>query len=96
MKLKTKKSAGPKLYKIETGIKVPPVVQGVSSVAVGAVAATMERLAAGQSFLIKDELEAIKAALTYRGFRQRESERGGAREFTSRKAGKGLRIWRLK
>lgn len=85
-----------KLHKIETGIKLTAVVQGTSSVAVGTIAATMALLEKGQSFLIKDELEALKAGPMFRGFQQRERARGGAREFTSRKVGNGLRIWRVK
>ena len=103
MKSKSKKGVHRKgtgkevaLYKIETGVKLNEIVQGTSSVAVGAVAATMSALEKGQSFLIKDELAALKAGPTYRGFLQRERERGGEREFTSRKVGSGLRIWRTK
>ena len=102
MKSKSKKGLAGKgggraaaLYKIETGVKVSAVTQGTSSVAVGAVAATMAALEKGQSFLIKNELSALKAAPMYRGFQQRERARGGGREFTSRKVGTGLRIWRV-
>ena len=103
MKSKSKKKAIGKgtgkavaLYKIETGVKVGAIIQGTSSVKVGPVAATMNVLANGESFLIKSELDAVKAGPTYRGFLQRERERGGGREFTSRKVGSGLRIWRIK
>ena len=94
MKSKAKKSAEAKLYKIEKGMRVPEVTQATASVTVGAVAATMAKLEKGESFLIKHELAAMKGAVMFRGFRQRESERKGTRIFISRKVGKGLRIWR--
>ena len=54
------------------------------------------KLEKGESFLIKDELEALKAAKVLRDFQTRERERKGTREFASRKVGKGMRIWRVR
>ena len=87
---KVKKASAPKLYKIEKGMAIPEVEQAYHGKP-GAVALTMQVLELGQSFLVKDELEAVKARKTVQDI----SRRGG-KVFTTRKVGKGVRIWRTK
>lgn len=85
-----------KLYKIEKGIKLPPVaVNHEANMPTGA-ALTIAKLEKGDSFLVSNELEALKATRVLRGFQKRERARKGGREFTSRKVGAGVRIWRIR
>ena len=84
-----KKIASPKHYKIEKGIKIPPVTQQ-TGVKPGAVALTLQVLQPGDSFLVKDELAALKARTVAIGMGRSD------RKFTARKVGKGVRIWRVK
>ena len=50
----------------------------------------------GRELIITDELAALKATKVLRDFQKRERERKSKREFTSRKVGKGMRIWRVR
>lgn len=84
------KQKEPKLYKIEKGIKIPVVEQSYNGFP-STVALTMRELEIGQSFLVKDELEALKARKNVQ-----DSQRRGGRGYTTRKIGKGVRIWRVK
>ena len=85
-----------KTYKIEKGIKLPPVGQRNGQMKVSPVAATMNELKKGESFLIKSPLEVAKSEKVLKDFMRRERERGGNRIFTSRRIGGGVRIWRVK
>lgn len=91
-----KSNAKPKLYKIEKGIKVPPVAVSHQPTAPSAAALTLQLLEKGESFLIRNELEALKAGKVVRGANARETARKSGKEFLTRKAGKGLRVWRVK
>ena len=88
-----KKAREVKLYKIETGIRIPDVVQAQIG-RPGAAALTLAQLEKGDSFLVKDALAAIKAEKVVRGFNKRG--RSSGRVFTTRKTGSGVRIWRTK
>ena len=85
-----------KLYKIEKGIKVPPPAQAVSNGKPSVAAATMAVLEKGESFLVKDTLEAMKAEKKMRDLNGRQRATGGGRVFTARRSGSGVRIWRVK
>ena len=85
-----------KTYKIEKGIKVPPIGQRNGEVKVSLVAATMNELGKGESFLVKSPLEMVKAEKVMRDYVRRERARDGDRAFTSRRIGGGVRIWRTK
>ena len=86
-----------KIYKIESGIRIPAVVlRNGGDTPVSAVAATLARLEKSQSFLVKDALQALKAAKVLNDFARREKKRDGGRQFTSRRIKDGLRIWRVK
>ena len=89
------KTAG-KLYKIETGIKLPTIAVSHKATMPSRAALTMATLEKGESFLIKDELDALKATKVMRDFNTRERERKTGREFVQRKVGKGIRMWRVK
>ena len=95
-KLKSKKTAEPKTYKIEKGVKLPPPGKAVASVQIGPTTATLAKLEKGESFLVKDALEALRAAKTMRDCQARERESKTGREYASRKIGDGVRIWRVK
>lgn len=56
----------------------------------------MHALAKGESFFIKDELEALKAGKVVRSANMREAARKSGKEFVTRKVGKGMRVWRVK
>ena len=84
-------------YRIETGIKIPPIVHRTSPTQTASRALeTMLALKKGNSFVVKDALDAIHATKVMRDFLARERRRNGARLFTSRKVGAGVRIWRVK
>ncbi len=83
------------LYKIETGIKIPPIAKASSISKISAAVATMNALGKGQSFLIEDPADAFTAAKQMRDVTRRERQRNGTRAFVSRKVGAGLRIWRV-
>ena len=85
-----------KLYRIESGIKIPPKSNPKTSGTTSLTAATMQELNKGQSFLIKDPVAAGSASKVMRDFMRRERARDGTREFVSRKVGAGVRIWRIK
>ena len=86
-----------KLYRIENGVKMPPVTyRNGGKTVMSAVAATLLQLNKGQSFLIKDQLEVVKAGKIISDANRRERTRGGKRAFSSRKIGGNLRIWRVK
>ena len=84
-----------KLYKIETGIKVPPVAHPGSGGETSAIVATMQKLRKTESFLVKGT-EALKASKAMRDLMTRERKSEGKREFVSRKLGVDVRIWRTK
>ena len=78
------------LFKIEKGVKVPPPSRPTTASQPSRAALTMAKLEVGDSFLIRDELEAMKADKSMRGMQRKD------RKFTSRRLPKGLRIWRVK
>ena len=90
MKSKTKKAARPKLYKIEKGIKLWNAGLPAPSAGPGAVSLTMQAMEKGDSFVVKDELEAMKARKVVL-----DRSKTDGRNYTTRKLGKGLRIWRV-
>lgn len=83
-------------FKIDKGVKVPPPAAGRAGTAPSKVALTIAKLSKGDSFLIAGELEALKAVKVVRDFNGRERERKGGRALVTRKAGKGMRVWRIK
>ncbi len=56
----------------------------------------MQALAVGESFLVRDDLEAIKAEKSMRDMNASARERKDGRRYASRRLPKGLRIWRIK
>ena len=85
-----------KLYKIDKGIKLPPIAVSQEATKPSAAALTLAKLEKGDSFTVGNELEALKAARVLQGFQKRERARKGGREFASRKVGVGMRIWRVR
>ena len=83
-------------YRIERGIKMPPVTQPKASQLVSRAVVTLNQLKKSESFLVKDPVEAMHASKQMRDLLRRGRERKGTRHFASRKAGAGLRIWRMK
>jgi hypothetical protein len=85
-----------KVYRIDKGIKLTPIAVSHRATLPSAAALTLVKLDKGDSFLIKDELSALKATKVLRDFQKRERARKGSRVFTSRKVGAGVRIWRVR
>jgi hypothetical protein len=85
-----------KLYKIEKGVKVPPPAKPTSNGRPSIAAATMQQLERGESFFIKDALDALIAQKKMRDMNARQRTVAGGRRFVARKAGTGTRIWRVK
>jgi hypothetical protein len=85
-----------KIYKIQKGIQIPAAVHKKSNGHPSKVALTMQAMEAGDSFLIADALEAIKAEKVVKDSNGREREKKSGRSFIMRRLPKGLRIWRVK
>ncbi len=85
-----------KLHRIERGIKIPPPALAHGNGKPSMATATMQALEKGESFLVRDPLEAVAADKAMRGFLRRERKQKGSRLFLSRKTAHGLRIWRVK
>jgi hypothetical protein len=85
-----------KLYKIDTGIKVPKPSRPKLATSISRAAATMQKLAAGESFLVADPLDAMKAEKSMRDMNGSERTKRKGRHFASRRLEKGLRIWRTR
>ena len=91
-----KKTREPKLYKIDKGLKVPKIAVNRKQTTPSLTSLTMQVLEKGDSFLIKDEVAALKSMKVVRDFVSRDRKRDVDRVFTTRKVGNGLRIWRVK
>ena len=57
---------------------------------------TMNQMNIGDSFLVRDALEGIKATKCMRDKNTRGRQNGGGRLFASRQVKQGVRIWRIK
>ena len=82
------------IYRIDRGIKVPPVSRAVTVATTSRAAATLQQLKRGESFRVRDAVEAMRANKVMRDFARRERARSSTRTFVSRKTGAGVRIWR--
>jgi hypothetical protein len=85
-----------KLYKIEKGIKVAAVGMSRKATVPSAAAQTMSKLAKGESFLIRDELAALKAQKVVKDYNGRERAKRDGKAYVARRVGMGLRIWRVR
>ena len=85
-----------KPYKIEKRIKVPAPSRPTTASTVSRAAITMQVLDVGDSFLVSDDLDAVKAEKSMRDMNAKCRARKDGRHFTSRRLPKGLRIWRAK
>ena len=85
-----------KLFKIEKEIKVPAIEQSHEPTMPSAVALTLVNLTKGDSFLVKGELEEMKASKVVYSANKRERVRKSGKEFLTRRVKNGLRIWRVK
>jgi hypothetical protein len=85
-----------KPYKIDKKIKVPPPSRPKIATTTSRAAMTMQTLGAGESFLVADPFEAIKAEKSMRDMNATSRRRKDGRRYTSRRLSNGLRIWRLK
>lgn len=83
-------NGGMQLYRIEKGVKLPRPSRASGASTPSRAALTMAALAVGESFLIKDELDALKAVKSMMDMSRKD------RKFTSRRQPKGgVRIWRI-
>lgn len=79
------------IYKLEKGIPLSEPFVGKSGGGPGRVSLTLSAMEKGDSFLIRDELEALKASKTLRD----RNGRGDGKNFTQRKVKNGWRVWRV-
>ena len=84
-----------KLYKIEKGIKLPAPSRPKSTGQLLRAAATMRALAVGDSFFIRDPLDAIRAEKTMRDMNASARSARRPQVMTSRRVKGGLRVWRV-
>ena len=85
-----------KLYKIDSGIKLPTVSRRSNGGRPTIAFATLEALKPGQSFLVRDAAEAFVAAKVMRDLKMRDRRVGAKRDFASRQVKTGTRLWRTK
>ena len=85
-----------KHYKIEKGIKLSAPTTSTASAMTSPAVETMNLLSKGDSFLIKDALDAVHGEKKMRDMNSRQRENGGGRVFASRRMRGGVRIWRVK
>lgn len=85
-----------KLYKIESGIKLPDISTNNGDGKQSMANATLTALKVGQSFLVRDGLEAMKAAKVMRDLKRRDRKTGAKRDFASRQVKGGMRFWRTR
>ena len=85
-----------KTYKIDKGIDLPAVAFSNGDNSTSRVVMTLALLEKGESFLIKDPLEAMRAEKRTRDYMRRERERGSKKQFAARRLHGGVRIWRIK
>ncbi len=83
-----------KTYKIESGLKVPPpAVRPGTGVSLAVV--TMGQMKVGDSFLVRDPMDGVRAEKQMRDLMSRERSGDGKRKFVSRRLKLGVRIWRV-
>ena len=82
-----------KTFRIEKGIKLPVVRKAVSNGKPSPAAETLALLEKGDSFLVRDALEANRA---YTSMRSMNSRQRGEKAFASRTVKGGMRFWRVK
>ncbi len=85
-----------KPYKIEKLIKVPAPSRPKTATTISRAAATMAVLEAGDSFLVTESMEAIKAEKSMRDMNGTGRRQRNGRRYVSRRLPKGLRIWRVR
>ena len=85
-----------KHYKNEKGIKLPAPSRPKSSGKPSRAAATMQALAVGDNFFIRDPLDAIRAEKTMRDMNASARAAERPHVMTSRRLRNGVRIWRMK
>ena len=86
-----------KTYKIRKGIAVPePTVDKTKNKQPSKVALTLSVMEVGDSFVVPDALEAMKAVKVVQDFSTRERGRSGVRKFVTRRSKKGFGVWRVK
>lgn len=83
-----------KTYKIEPGIKVPAPANRPGNGHSSMATATMAIMKAGDSFLVRDVLDGVRAEKNMRDLMSRERKAGGKRKFVARRVKLGVRIWR--
>lgn len=69
----------------------PAKVRGAS---VSKAMETLKLLQAGESFLVRDVEDAVRATKSMRDYNARERRKGTKIAFASRRMKQGLRIWR--
>ena len=85
-----------KPYKIEKGVKLPPPSRSKSASEISRAAVTMQTLEVGESFLVAEPLEAVKAEKSMREMNASARHRNDRHRFASRRLPRGLRIWRIR
>lgn len=85
-----------KSYKIEKSLKLPPPSRPKTASEISRAAYTMQQLKAGDSFLIADAFDAVKAEKSMRDMNAAERARSSGKCFAARRLKRGLRIWRIK
>jgi hypothetical protein len=83
-------------YRIDKNKKIPPVKTEQGDGKAGRARATMEMLVVGDSFFVREPLDAVKATKAMRDYHGTHRDAPRPKRFTSRKEKDGVRIWRVK
>ena len=83
-------------YKIDKGVAIPEVAVSTIASEPSRAAITLQMMEVKDSFLVKDELEAIKTGKVVVDYNSRQRKNGSGKAFTTRKIKTGVRVWRVK
>ncbi len=83
-------------YRIDHNKKIPPIKNQNGDGKAGKARQTMELLGVGDSFFVRDPLDAVRATKTMRDYHGAHRDTPRPKKFTSRKEKEGVRIWRVK
>lgn len=84
-----------KTYRIDKRIKLPAPQHRAGDGTPSKTSATLDALTIGDSFLIKDPVEAMSSEKIVRDRNHRERKKGREHRFATRRVKDGVRVWRV-
>lgn len=84
-----------KTYRIDKRIKLPAPQHRAGDGTPSKTSATLDLLTVGDSFVIKDPVEAMASEKIVRDRNHRERKKGREHRFATRRVKDGVRVWRI-